>query len=605
MKRNAKKHPPPTRSVAQGRRIASTLSARLNLTSFTVCAMLALAVALVFCQTAGHDFLNFDDDVYVTANEHVKHGLTAANLAWAATACYASNWHPLTWLSHMLDYEMYGLNPAGHHSTGVVLHAATAIALFLTLRRMTGALWPSAWVAAVFAVHPLRVESVAWLSERKDVLSGLLSVLVLWLYARYAERPGWGRYLCLVGAFALGLAAKPMLVTLPFVLLLLDYWPLRRVGRVRGAKPKFDGALRTEGETALYGTLAFGRFRAAHRSAEASVLHAPYAEIFRLIVEKLPLLALAAVSCGLTIAAHASAMKSYDHLTLAARAANAARACVAYIGKMFCPVGLAVLYPLSKTAPPLGTTLIAAGLLLAITVAAIALRRSCPYLFVGWFWYIGMLVPVIGLVQVGDQAMADRYTYLTQIGLSIAVAWAAAGIARSRLAWRRGFAVAFALVLAVLMAAAWRQTQHWRDSVALWARTVACTGENLDARVNFANALAQRGRAPEAIAQLEKALEIAPDNPLVHNNLGVRLAKNGQDDKAIEHYRRALQLKPEYMEAHNNLGNALYRQEKFGEAVEEYREALHLAVASNMNGLCTEIRDHIRRAQSAATSGGR
>ena len=344
---------------------------------FAVCGFLILAVFAVFYQTARHDFV-YDDEDYILHNRHVTGGLTSEGIAWAITAYHASNWHPLTWLSHMLDCQLYDLKPRGHHLTNVLLHAATAMLLFLALRRMTGVLWPSAWVAAVFAIHPLRVESVAWVAERKDVLSGLFFMLTLWFYARYAEHPkSWGRYLLVVASFATGLTAKPMLVTLPFVLLLLDYWPLGRFGRVSGG----------------------------------------------VVAEKIPLFALAVASCLVTIAAQQNAINSFEHLPLSRRLANAAVAYVAYIGKMFYPADLAVLYPLPEGPPPVWEVVVAATVLLSITMAVFAVRRKYPYLLFGWLWFLGTLVPVIGLMQVGIQAMADRYTYLTQIGLYIALAW--------------------------------------------------------------------------------------------------------------------------------------------------------------------------------------
>ncbi len=366
-------------------RHGAAAGAPISKVAAAVCGMLALAVAIVFCQTARHEFLNFDDNVYVTANEHVKNGVTPAAIAWAFTTYEADNWHPLTWLSHMLDCEIYGIKPAGHHLTGAALHAATAILLFLTLRRMTGALWPSAWAAAVFAIHPLRAESVAWLAERKDVLGGLLFVLTLWLYARYAERPSWGRYAWVVTVFALGLMAKPMLVTLPFVLPLLDYWPLQRVGRKWGVASG-KGEVGSDKCEAASGKAQGGTLPASH-------LPLPTSPIARLVAETLPLLLLAAISCWLTLSAHADPMKRYERLAFAARAANATLAYVAYLGKMVCPMDLAVLYPLPKTSVPRGEVLAAAGLLLAATAAAIAARRRWPFLFVGWFWYLGTLAP--------------------------------------------------------------------------------------------------------------------------------------------------------------------------------------------------------------------
>ncbi len=505
-------------------------------TVLAVCGFLVFAVLAVFIQTANYDFVNFDDNEYVSENPHVKGGLTRDGIAWAITAYHSNNWHPLTWLSHMLDCQLYGLKPGCHHLTNVLLHAATAIFLFLSLQRMTGALWPSAFVGAVFAIHPLRVESVAWVAERKDVLSGLFFMLTLWFYVRYVERPAsWAWYLLVLVSFALGLTAKPMLVTLPFVLLLLDYWPL-------------------------------GRFRRVHGR-------------LRLLVEKIPLFVLSAASCVVTLAAQRDAINLLEQVSLSERLANAAVAYVAYLGKMFYPADLAILYPLPKDPPPAGEVIAAVTVLLAISTAVAAVRRKRPYLLVGWLWYLGTLAPVIGLVQAGSQKMADRYTYLPQIGLYTAFAWGAAHVVQAAGAWRYrrlGFAAVSALVVAGLMICAWRQTHHWRDSESLWTHTIDCTSQNPIAHLSFAHFLTVRGRFDEAVAHYEKALEIRPDDAEAHNNLGLALAGCGQIDEAIDHYQKALAIEPDRVEAHYNLGLALMRREQFEEAIAHYRRAVEI-----------------------------
>jgi protein O-mannosyl-transferase len=581
-----------------------------------VSTFLLLAVLAVFGPTTSHDFINFDDDVYISANRHIQQSLTAGQIAWAATTFYACNWHPLTWFSHILDYRLFGLQPGGHHLTSVLLHAAAAVFLFLALRRMTGALWPSAWVAAVFAIHPLRIESVAWVAERKDVLSGLFGMLTLWFYARYAERPAsWGRYLLVVASFALGLMAKPMLVTLPFVLLLLDFWPLGRFGAGRAG-----GQSRAEDPTS----------RAPH--------------VMRLILEKLPLFVLSIASCAITLAAQSRVINGFQRLDFAWRVANAVVAYVAYLGKLSCPINLAVFYPLPQALPPAWEVISAVALLLAVTVAAFSARQKYPYVLFGWLWYVGTLVPVIGLVQVGSQAMADRYTYLTQIGLCAAIAWGAMDACRSWSHRRGALAVMSVLVLAVLMATAWRQTGYWRDSKTLWARTLACTSPNpiacngmgnalsdcgqvgdaidqyrlaietdsnyapahhnlgrafmgrgqveaaidqylqalarksdyAEAHSNLGEALASRGQVEGAINHYEQALVFNPDLAEAHNNLGNALANRGQVEEALIHYRQALQIKPDLAQAHNNLGAALAGCGQFDEAIEHYHQALAL-----------------------------
>jgi tetratricopeptide (TPR) repeat protein len=578
-------------------------------TAAAVCGFLLLAVALVFGQTVKYDFTNYDDNEYVYDNPQVVQGLTARGIAWAFTTVHASNWHPLTWLSHMLDCQIYGLKAGGHHLTNVLLHAAVVIVLFLVLWRMTGFLWRSAFVAAVFAVHPLRAESVAWVAERKDVLSGLFFMLILWAYVGYARRSFSSiRYLAVAVLFVLGLMSKPMLVTLPFVLLLLDYWPLGRLGL----------------PSAVGGSFPFSR---------------------RVVVEKLPLLALTAVSCVATFIAQGKAVVPVDAIPMSARIANAFVSYVAYIGDLFYPVGLAVFYPLSGSGFPIWKVVASTLALAGISAAALVWRRRFPYLFVGWFWYLGMMVPVIGLVQVGSHAMADRYTYLPQIGLVLSLTWGVAQLAASwgyRRRWACG--VAPALAVLVLMGITWRQTSYWQDSKTLWTNALACTADNdvaqnnlglalagrgqIDAAIphfqkalginpvyakainnlgnalvnrgqvdaaiahyqraleikpdnaetlnNLGRALARRGQIKAAIAHLQKALEIKPDYAEVHNNLGIALARSGQTDAAIAHLQKALEIKPGYAEAHNNLGNALAGQGQVDMAIAHFQKALEI-----------------------------
>ena len=361
-----------------------------------VCIFLLLAVAVVFGPTIRHEFVNYDDDDYVYENPQVARGFTAPGIVWAFTHFHSGNWHPLTWLSHMVDCQLYGLDhPGGHHLTNVLLHAASCLVLFVVLRQMTGDLWPSAFVASLFAIHPLHVESVAWVAERKDVLSGLFFMLTLAAYVSYARRPfSLLRYLLTTALFALGLMAKPMLVTLPFVLLLLDYWPLGRIGAT--SQPV---------------------------SRESRLPQQSSPALRRVLLEKLPWLAMAAASCAATFLAQGTSVVVVQRLPLLTRIDNALVSYAAYLGQFFYPAGLAALYPHPQSSLPIWKIVAAVLLLLGVSLAALACRRKCPYLLVGWLWYLGMLVPVIGLVQVGSQAMADRYTYLTQIGLYIALAW--------------------------------------------------------------------------------------------------------------------------------------------------------------------------------------
>ncbi len=493
--------------------------------------LLLLAVGLVFGQTVRHEFVNFDDDWCVyDKNPQVARGLTAPGIVWAFTQNHNANWHPLTWISLMLDCQFYGLNAGGFHLTNVLLHAATAVLLFVVLRAMTGRAWPSALAAALFAVHPLRVESVAWVAERKDVLSGLFFVLTLGAYLGYVRhRFSWGRYLAVMVFFAVGLMAKPMLVTLPFVLLLLDYWPLGRMS---------DSPF-------LHRTTPHGNRGAFVRDASFSKTElGRFSFPWRLVLEKLPLLALVLVSCVLTVWAQREALASIECLPLWWRIGNTSISYVAYLGQFFYPAGLAVFYPRMGLELAIWKVFAASLVLLGITAAALVCRRRCPYLFVGWLWYLGMMVPVIGLVQVGSQTMADRYTYLPQIGLCIALVWGVADLCRSWAYRHRVCGISSALVLVILLGCAWRQTSFWCDSETLWTHTLACTSQNYAAHNNLGNALANQRRFDEAMAQFQKALEVKPSDAETHNNLGVALAGRGQFDAALNHYRRAWRSTP-------------------------------------------------------------
>ena len=574
-----------------------------------VCVLLLLATVLIFGQTVRFDFV-FDDDSYVVENSHVHAGLTARGIAWAFTQGYAANWHPLTWISHMLDCQFYGLWAGGHHLTNILLHAATAIGLFLVLRQMFGAVWPGALAAALFAVHPLRVESVAWVSERKDVLSGLLFMLTLAAYIRYVRRPpSLGRYLAVVGWFALGLMAKPMLVTLPLVLLLLDYWPLGRLSAARDLAPDGDGGFAAETGFRGHGFL---------------------------IVEKIPLFLLAAASCVATILAQGKAIQSIERIPILPRLANALVSYADYLRLFVCPMRLAAFYPHPEnglsTAEIAGALVVLAG----ISAAAVLWRRKHPYLLVGWLWYLGMLVPAIGLVQVGAQAMADRYTYLPQIGLVLAVVGVLDRICRP-LAYRRWIVgVASGLLLAVLMAAAWQQTTYWHDGEALWGHTLACTSKNEKAEYNLGVVLQREGRDDEAIAQYRKALELNRWDVGAHNNYGAALEKRGEIDEAIAEFqtalgidpesaeawknrgdallakghldeaaaslREALRFRPDYAEAHNSLGNVLFRGRRVDEAISEYQRALENQPEYAMahNGLGSALAERGRMGEAIA-----
>jgi Flp pilus assembly protein TadD len=495
---------------------------------------LAAITFAVFGQTLTHEFVDYDDNEYVYLNPTVARGLTLKGIAWAFSF-HASNWHPLTWLSHMLDCQLYGLHPGGHHLTNVLLHAATVIALFLVLRRMTGALWRSAFVAAVFAIHPLRVESVAWVAERKDVLSGLFFMLTIGAYVRYASRP-WSaaRYGLVVLLFALGLMCKPMLVTLPVALLLLDYWPLQR------AEP-----------------------------------------VWKLVKEKLPLLALSAAACVVTLLAQTEAVQSIETVSLPLRLANTLASGMVYLGQIIYPAGLAVFYPYPYNGLPAWEVALAGTVLAGLSGVAWWQRGRRPWLWMGWLWYLVMLLPVAGIIQTGEQAHADRYTYLPQIGIYVAITWLMAEWGAS---WRAGRAALGSLMaagLVVLMVCAWQQTAYWKNSETLWTHTLGCTTDNQVAHNGLGGSLLQNGKLDEAIAQYQIALEINPGHANsgyadTQYNLGNVLLQMGRREEAVAHFQKALEIKPGDAKTHSNLGLALLQTGRTDEATVHFQKALQL-----------------------------
>ena len=549
--------PPPVR-------FAEAPTKRTRWLAAVVCALLVLAVAMVFGRSIAYDFV-YDDFQYLHQSPQVARGLCTEGIVWAFTTTQCSNWHPFTWLSYMLDAQLYGLKPWGYRLTNILLHAATAILLFLVLRQMTSDLWPSAFVAAVFAIHPLRAESVVWVAERKDVLSGLFFMLTLAAYAGYVRRPfSLARYSAVVVLFALGLMAKPMLVTLPLVLLLLDYWPLGRMGVPAAVNPTDSWGGSCTANPGVTVQLSPQRKRPLDRATRW----------WRLVLEKLPLLALSAASCVATSLAQQGTLAPFDQLPLGPRAANAVVSYATYLRQFFYPAGLAVYYPHPEDSLLPGQIVGALLLLAVITAAVVVCWRRCPWLPVGWFWYLGMLVPAIGLVQVGHQAMADRYTYLPQIGLAIGLAWTAK---RALESWPyRGwlYGVTGALAVAGLMGCAWHQTSFWHDSTTLWRRAIDCTSHNARAHANLGSALAAEGKTDEAIIQYTKALEVRPDLAEVSYNLGVALAGRGRIDEAIARYEQAVKFKPNYMPAYHTLGHALLDRGRVDEAIAQFRKAL-------------------------------
>jgi protein O-mannosyl-transferase len=527
-------------SRVRGRRATSRLAGLL------VCLGLVAVTWAVFGQTLTHDFVNFDDHVYVYENPLVIRGLSSEGIIGAFTHTHARNWHPLTTVSHMLDCQLYGLNAGGHHLTNVILHTISVLLLFLLLKQTTGAFWQSGFVAALFAIHPLHVESVAWIAERKDVLSAVFFMLTVAAYVHYARAPSALRYLLVALLFIFGLLSKPMLVTLPFVLLLLDYWPLDRIG---GQKSEVGGRLR------------------------------------RLIKEKIPLFVLSTLSCITTLLAQRQGPTSIDQLPFLGRLNNTFVSYVIYIWQMLWPARLAVFYPHPNDRLPLVEVTAAIAFLIGISLVAIYLRRAKPYLITGWFWYLGMLVPVIGIVQVGEQAHADRYTYLPQIGLCIMIAWTVGDLlSKSTPRFRHALVgILAAIALVSLGARAFAQASYWKNSESLWNHTLTVTGENDVAHNNLGFLFLRRGELDKAISEFRAALDIRSRNTqthyslgaaLIQSNLGNALARKQLWDEAIDHLQEAVRLRPDYADAYFNLGSVLFQQGRLNEAIAQWQKAL-------------------------------
>jgi len=522
--------------------------------NFYTCVVLVAITWLVFGQTLRHDFVNFDDHVYVYENPSITRGLTVDGVIGAFVHSHARNWHPLTTISHMLDCQVYGLKPGGHHFTSVLLHTIAVVLLFFVLRQMTHAFWRSAFVAALFAIHPLHVESVAWVAERKDVLSAVFFMLTLSVYVCYVRAPSVRRYLTVILLFALGLMSKPMLVTLPFVLLLLDYWPLGRFDKPASAK---------------------ARSRPVSWLDRQSIIQ-------HLVLEKIPLFVLSALSCGATLLAQGRD-GAIDQLPGLWRLHNAVVSYVTYIWEMFWPARLAVFYPHPNNQLTPWQIILAIAFLVAVSLAVISLRKKNPYILTGWFWYLGMLVPVIGLVQVGEQAHADRYTYLPQIGLYVLIAWAVIDLTAFWRTRRTFFAIAAPAAIVALSWCAFVQTSYWKNSEMLWSRALGVTSNNDVAHNNLGFLFLRRNELDRAISHFETALNIRSSNAETHYNLGAALilnnlantlARQGRPDEAITHYEEAVKLRPDYADAYYNLGSVLLQQGRTDDAIAQWRKAL-------------------------------
>ena len=531
-----------------------------------VCLCLGLVTAAVYWPVRHFAFVNYDDPVYIYQNRHLQAGLTANALGWALTTGL-DQWMPVTWMVRILEWRFFGPDAGGHHVVNVVFHIANTLLLFTVLRRMTGAVWRSAFVAGLFALHPLHVEPVAWVTGFKDVLSTCFWMLTVWAYAKYVQQrnierrtptasqppvaafrlPPSAFYSLSLFLFALGLMSKPMVVTLPFVLLLLDYWPL---GRTRWAKPAL---IQVSGQS----------FTEVLRESPSQLLK-----------EKIPFLVLTAVSCVLTFQARhgAGTLASLRTVPLGDRVANALISYVIYLRQLIWPGGLTVFYPYRRW--PWDMAVEAGALLVLLTVVVFWRARREPSLVVGWLWYLGTLVPVLGLIQVGSLSMADRYTYLPLIGLFIMVAWSVPGDVLERRAWKLTAWVVPAMVLAVCAVLSQVQLGYWRNSETLFRHAVSVTPNNWLAHDDLGVALQSEGRITEAIVEYRESLRINPNNVRAHNNLALALFKEGKVQEAIGHWKWALQLAPAFAEAHNNLGNALLLQDNLTEAIEQFEQAV-------------------------------
>lgn len=500
--------------------------------------LLAIITLAAFWRVLDCDFVDYDDNRYVILNSRIQTGFTWEAVKWAFTAGYEATWQPLIWLSYMLDHQLYGLKPYGYHLTNLLLHIANTLLLFLVLGRMTKSLWRSAFVAALFAIHPLHVESVAWVAERKDVLSGLFWMLAMWAYVSYASRGGAWRYVLVMLALGLGLMSKPMLVTLPFALLLLDYWPLRRFTPGTGkAGPGW-----------------------------------------KLVWEKAPLFALAAASSVITfvVQQERGALSSLRQVPLGVRAANSFLAYAQYIRKMLWPSDLAVIYPHSMSGPPVLRAIGAALLLVFLSILVIRAWRQRPYLAVGWLWYLGTLVPMIGIVQTGAHALADRFTYIPLIGIFIMIAWGVPDLLARVRVGERVLPVLACAVTAALMVCTWIQVGYWHNSVTLFQHALRVTTGNYVAHNCLGEALGLQGKTDQALNHLYKALAIEPNYSPVHANLGIILCEHGRLDEGAAQLREAVRLDPRDPVAHCDLGVALSRQGRFKEAITHLSKALEI-----------------------------
>jgi len=510
-----------------------------------ICLSLSIITLFTFWQIQDHDFIYLDDNIYLIENPHIQTGATLQNIKWAFTTNYPDYWHPLPWLTHMIDISLYGLNPKGHHFNNLLFHIANTLLLFLFLYRSTNSTWKSAFVAALFALHPLHVESVAWATERKDVLSTFFLFITLLTYTYYTEKPGFMRYLFILVSFALGLMSKPMLVTLPFLLILLDYWPLRR--------------------------LNFGQSNYSNKP------NAKKTSIFGLLLEKVPLLILSAILIVIIFSQKhgAEAFIPPDYVPITLRVSNAIVSYTVYLLKMVWPAGLAIFYPYPDF---LSLWHVAGSVILLLTISCLVFRWRLPhpYLITGWLWYLGTLVPVIGLVQWGAwPAMADRFTYVPLTGVFIISAWGIPEILGRHRHKKTILITSASIVLLLLVICTWLQVRHWQNSKSILEHTLNVTSNNYLMHNNYGRQiLIQNGKIDEAMSHFNKALNINPRSGQAHNNIGVILARRGELEEAASRFSKALKIQPYNEQAHYNFGLALAQQGKQNEAIMHFQKAL-------------------------------
>ena len=532
--------------------------------------LIAVLTLAIYWQVLDYGFINFDDPTYVIENKHIRDGLTIEGVKWAFTSFYASNWHPLTWLSHMLDIEFFGMNPGMHHLSNITIHTLNAVLLFILLERMSGVLWRSAMVAALFALHPLHVESVAWISERKDILSTFFGILTLTAYVRYTRMHGLKRYTQMTVLFICSIMSKPMMVTLPLLMLVLDFWPLKRIDAMKGES----------GYKPVMGTLR---------------------NLLLLFREKIILFAVAFISGIVTVCAQHSggAVQSVVLLNLGDRMMNAAVSYCTYIWKMVWPTGLAVYYPY-PSAFVFSHVVLCMALIVVVTIAIIAFMDKRPYLASGWFWYMVTLLPVIGIIQVGGQSMADRYTYVPSIGIFIMAVWGVSDLLipfRNRKVILTGIS---ALVIGASSILTFIQAGYWRDSIILFGHALDVTNGNDLAHFNLGHALEENGNAHEAEKHYRDAVVLKAHNAAYHTALGSLLADTGRTDEAVEHLTQALQIEPALIEARVNLGNIMLLRGETEGSIQEYSKALTAdpmnAETLNNLGVAYVRKGHLRNA---------